>query len=178
LAGKPARTRTSGRRGAGGGTPAVRAAEAAGIDYTLHPYALPEGGAPAPHGGYGPQVAAALGVPAARLFKTLLAVADDELLVGVVPVSGELDLKALARAAGAKSAVMAEPAVAERTTGYVLGGISPLGQRTRLRTFVDASATAWESIYVSAGRRGLQLELGPAELVRLTSAAVVPIARE
>lgn len=171
---KPARQKRAG----GGGTPAVRAADAAGVDYRLHPYALPEGGAPAPHGGYGPQVAAALGVPAARLFKTLVAVADDELVVGVAPVSGELDLKALARAAGAKSAAMAEPGVAERTTGYVVGGISPLGQRTRLRTFVDGSAMAWESIYVSAGRRGLQIELPPSELVRLTSATVASIARE
>ncbi len=100
-----------------------------------------------------------------------------ELVVGIVPVSGQLDLKALAAAVGGKRADMADPAVAQRSSGYVVGGISPLGQRTRLRTVVAASAMAYETVLVSGGRRGLQLELPPAELVRLTDAIVAEIGR-
>jgi Cys-tRNA(Pro)/Cys-tRNA(Cys) deacylase len=124
---------------------------------------------------YGAEAAAALGVEPVRCFKTLVATVDGGLTVAVVPVTGSLDLKALAGAVGGKRAAMADPALAERTTGYVRGGISPLGQRKRLPTVVDASALEHGTVYVSAGRRGLEIELAPADLVRLTDAAVAPI---
>jgi Cys-tRNA(Pro)/Cys-tRNA(Cys) deacylase len=126
---------------------------------------------------YGSEAAEAMGVPAERVFKTLLADVDGVLTVAVVPVAGQLDLKALAAAAGGKRAAMADPAVAERSTGYVLGGISPLGQRRPLPTVVDASALDHPTVYVSAGRRGLEVELAPAELIRLTRARSAPIGR-
>jgi Cys-tRNA(Pro)/Cys-tRNA(Cys) deacylase len=125
---------------------------------------------------YGAEAAAALEVDPSRCFKTLVATVDGALTVAVVPVAGSLDLKALAYAVGGKRAAMADPVQAERTTGYVRGGISPLGQRKRLPTVVDASAQAHETVYVSGGRRGLEIELAPAELVRLTDATVAPIA--
>ncbi|MFD0687066.1 Cys-tRNA(Pro) deacylase [Actinomadura fibrosa] len=156
----------------GKGTPATVAAAKAGIDFTLHPYE-PDPDAES----YGAAAADALGIPHDRIFKTLLAEVDGRLTVGVVPVSASLDLKALAAAAGGKKARMADPDVAERATGYVVGGISPLGQRRRLPTVVDASASALATLYVSAGRRGLQIELAPADLVRLTGALVAAIAR-
>ncbi|MGW1142980.1 aminoacyl-tRNA deacylase, partial [Streptomyces zhihengii] len=121
--------------------------------------------------------AEALGVPPARVFKTLVADVDGALTVAVVPVAGQLDLKALASAVGGKRAVMADPAAAERTTGYVRGGISPLGQRKRLPTVLDASAWEHETICVSAGRRGLEVELAAEALRTLTSAVRAPIAR-
>jgi Cys-tRNA(Pro)/Cys-tRNA(Cys) deacylase len=111
------------------------------------------------------------------VYKTLLAVVDGRLTVAVVPVADRLDLKALATAVDGKRAELAEPAVAERATGYVVGGISPLGQRRRLPTVVDASASGHERVLVSAGRRGLDVELAPADLVRLTGAVLAPIAR-
>ncbi|TDC69769.1 Cys-tRNA(Pro) deacylase [Actinomadura sp. GC306] len=162
-----------GRAGRGGtGTPATVAAAQAGIEYTLHSYeADPDAES------YGEAAADALGVPHGRLFKTLLAEVDGRLTVGVVPVSATLDLKALAAAAGGKKARMADPRDAERATGYVVGGISPLGQRRTLPTVVDESVSALGTVYVSAGRRGLQIELVPADLVRLTGAEVAPIAR-
>jgi Cys-tRNA(Pro)/Cys-tRNA(Cys) deacylase len=125
---------------------------------------------------YGAEAAAVLGVEPERCFKTLIADVEGSLTVAVVPVSGSLDLKALAQAVGAKRAAMADPALAERTTGYVLGGISPLGQRKRLTTVVDESALLHETIYVSAGRRGLEIELAPADLVALTGATVALVA--
>ncbi|MFI6576544.1 Cys-tRNA(Pro) deacylase [Nocardiopsis sp. NPDC050513] len=140
--------------------------------YTLHPYAVD--GDSDGHS-YGTDAADALGVPRERVFKTLVAEVDGEFAVGVVPVSTSLDLKALAAAVGGKRAKMADPGRAERITGYVRGGISPLGQRRRLRTVVDASATELPSVYVSAGRRGLQMELAPADLIRLTEAVTAPI---
>lgn len=118
-----------------------------------------------------------MGVSPDRVFKTLVADVDGVLTVAVVPVSGSLDLKALAGAVGGKRAAMADPALAERTTGYVRGGISPLGQRKRLRTVLDASASAHPTICVSAGRRGLEVELSPATLTTLTGATVAPVAR-
>lgn len=126
---------------------------------------------------YGEAAAAALGVEPERMLKTLLAVVDGRLVCGVVPVAGSLDLKALAIAVGGKRGVMADPAAAERSTGYVIGGISPLGQRTRLPTVVDETAELFDTVVVSAGRRGLSVELAPAELVRLTGAVVADIAR-
>ncbi|WP_306371353.1 Cys-tRNA(Pro) deacylase [Nocardiopsis sp. CC223A] len=139
--------------------------------YTLHPYETADGDGRS----YGTDAADALGVPHEQVFKTLVAEVDGVLTVGVVPVSTSLDLKALASAVGGKKAVMADPARAEKATGYVRGGISPLGQRKRLRTVVDASAREQPTVYVSAGRRGLQMELAPADLITLTEAVVAPI---
>jgi len=121
-------------------------------------------------------VAATLGLPADRVFKSLVAVVDGALTIVVVPVTGELGLKALATAVGAKRAVLADRATAERATGYVRGGISPLGQRRNLPTVLDESALHHETIYVSAGRRGLQLELAPQDLVALTNARTARVA--
>lgn len=160
------------RKRAQGGTPATVALTAAGVAFTLHPYDHDPAAA-----SYGAEAAQALGVPQERVLKTLLADVDGSLVVGVVPVSGQLDLKALAAAVGGKRAAMADPAVAERTTGYVVGGISPLGQRRRLPTVLDASALGWETVFVSAGRRGLDVELDPGDLVALLEAVTAPIGR-
>ncbi|KQX13215.1 transcriptional regulator [Streptomyces sp. Root431] len=156
----------------GGGTPATVALTTAGTPFTLHAY---EHDPASPS--YGEEAAEALGVSPDRVFKTLVADVDGELTVAVVPVAGQLDLKALASAVGGKRAAMADPAAAERTTGYVRGGISPLGQRKRLRTVLDASASDHATICISAGRRGLEVELSPADLAALTSAVVAPIGR-
>jgi Cys-tRNA(Pro)/Cys-tRNA(Cys) deacylase len=149
-------------------TPAVQAAKRAGIDFELHEYEGVELG----DGDYALAVAEALGLPPARLFKTLVASVDGRLAVFVVPADRQLDL----RAAG-KRVTLADRATAERATGYVIGGISPLGQRKRLPATVDESALEWETILVSAGRRGLQIELSPADLVALTGATVAAIAK-
>jgi Cys-tRNA(Pro)/Cys-tRNA(Cys) deacylase len=150
---------------AGGPTPAVRAAAGAGVAYTLHRYDHdPEAES------YAEEVAVELDVPIERVFKTLVASVDSHFVVAVVPAANQLDLKALAAALGARKAAMAHPYEAERATGYVLGGISPLGQKRRLQVVVDASARAWETVFVSAGRRGLELELAPSDLIRLTGA--------
>jgi Cys-tRNA(Pro)/Cys-tRNA(Cys) deacylase len=148
----------------------VRLVQARRIAHTVHPY---EPGA----GSYGLAGAAALGVAPERMLKTLLADLDGELVCAVVPVAGSLDLKALAAALGGKRAAMAEPARAERSSGYVVGGISPLGQKVALRTAVDETAELWETVHVSAGRRGLSLEIAPADLVALTGAVVADLAR-
>lgn len=153
------------------GTPATALLAKAKVPFTLHPYEHdPRAEA------YGEEAAAALGVPPERIFKTLIATIDGTLVCGVVPVAGRLDLKALAAAVGAKKAEMADPAAAARATGYVVGGISPLGQRSRLRVVVDSSASGFGTVFVSAGRRGLQVELAPDDLVRLASAVLAPIA--
>jgi Cys-tRNA(Pro)/Cys-tRNA(Cys) deacylase len=157
---------------AGKGTPATIALTRAGVAHTLHPYTHD----PAANS-YGEEAAAALGVSTARVFKTLLADVDGRLVVAVVPVSGSLDLKALAEAVGGKRAAMADVALAERTTGYVVGGISPLGQRKKLPTVIDASALDFPTIYVSGGRRGLDVELSPSDLMSLTSATTAAIAK-
>ena len=152
------------------GTPATVLLTAERVPHTLHPYRV----APdAPN--YGALVAEALAVAPELMFKTLIAEVDGRLVVGVVPVTGDLDLKALAQAAGGKRAALADRALAERSSGYVRGGISPLGQRKRLLTVIDDSASALGLMYVSAGRRGLQVSLAPADLIRLTSATVAPI---
>ena len=153
-----------------GGTPATVALTRAGIGHTLHPYAHEDGTST-----YGDEAAAALGIAREQIFKTLLADLGGELVVAVVPVARQLDLKALASALGAKKAAMADPAAATRSTGYVLGGISPLGQRTPLRTVVDRSAADFPTVHVSAGRRGLQVELAPEDLVRATGAMTAAI---
>jgi Cys-tRNA(Pro)/Cys-tRNA(Cys) deacylase len=129
------------------------------------------------HAAFGLEASDALGAPPERVFKTLIADVDGRLTVGVVPVSGQLDLKALAAAAGGKRAAMADVAAAERATGYVAGGISPLGQRRRLSVVIDASALEFSTIFCSGGRRGLQIELAPADLVRAAGAVVAAIAR-
>ncbi|WP_103500754.1 MULTISPECIES: Cys-tRNA(Pro) deacylase [unclassified Streptomyces] len=162
--------RGSAERGPGG-TPATVAATAAGVAFTVHSY---EHDPAAPS--YGEEAARALGTEPARVFKTLVAEVDGRLTVAVVPVAGSLGLKALAAAVGGKRAAMADPAAAERSSGYVRGGISPLGQRRPLPTVVDASALDHPTVFVSAGRRGLEIELAPADLVRLTGAGVAPIA--
>ena len=144
----------------------------AGVTFRLHGYRHD----PAV-GGYGVEAAAALDLPADRVFKTLVAEVDGRLSVALVPVAGSLDLKALAAALGGKRAVMADPAAAERATGYVRGGISPLGQRRPLPTVVDASALEHGTIYVSAGRRGLEVEVAPGELLRLTGGRAAPLSR-
>ncbi|TNM45196.1 Cys-tRNA(Pro) deacylase [Nocardioides albidus] len=160
------------KRKPAGGTPATTALAAAGVAFTVHEYDHDARAA-----SYGEEAAEAMGVAADRVFKTLFAEVDGALVVGVVPVSGQLDLKALARAVDGRKAVMADPRAAERATGYVVGGISPLGQRKAHPTVVDDSALSHDTVFVSAGRRGLEVELSPAELVRLTAARSAPIAR-
>lgn len=163
------------RRAAGGGTPATVALTRAGIDFTLHPYEHDPRAQ-----SYGLEAAEALGVDPERVFKTLMASTGSgprDLVVGIVPVSAQLDLKALARAIGGQKAVMAEVAAAERATGYVAGGISPIGQKRAHRTVLDSSALTFETIFVSAGRRGLDLELAPGDLIAATSAVVAAIRR-
>jgi len=162
-------------RGGTGATPATAALARAGVAHVVRAYDHDPAVAAAA-GGYGAEAAAALGVDPAQVLKTLVASVDGDLVVAVVPVDGRLDLKALAAAVGGKRAVMAEPAAAERATGYVVGGISPLGQRRRLRTVVDAGALEHPTVLVSAGRRGLDVELAPADLVALTGAVTAPVA--
>ncbi|MEV0584869.1 Cys-tRNA(Pro) deacylase [Nonomuraea sp. NPDC050310] len=156
----------------GQGTPATVALTGAGVDFTLHPY---EHDASAQ--AYGEEAADALGVPYERIFKTLVAEVESGLAVAVVPVAGRLDLKAFAAALKSKRAAMAEAAKVERVTGYVVGGISPLGQRKRLPTVLDASALEFDTIYFSAGRRGLQIETAPKNLLDLTQGVTAPIAK-
>lgn len=148
------------------------ALRAAGISFTEHAYRHDPNVTD-----YGLEAASALGVDADRVFKTLVADVDGRLTVGIVPVTGLLDLKSLAAAVRGKRAVMADPAVAERKSGYVVGGISPIGQKTRLATVLDETAELWDTVYVSGGRRGFDLELAPADLVRITDAIVADIAR-
>ncbi|HEY2167569.1 MAG TPA: Cys-tRNA(Pro) deacylase [Jatrophihabitantaceae bacterium] len=155
------------------GTPATTVLAGSGVPYTLHLYRHD----PRTEG-YGEEAAQALGVAPERIFKTLIASVAGRLVCAVVPVAGRLDLKALAAADGGKRAEMADPDAAQRATGYVLGGISPLGHRSRLPVIIDVSAESFDTVYVSAGRRGLQVELAPADLVRLTSATVAPIATQ
>lgn len=157
----------------GGSTPATVAAARAGVAFTVHPYAHDPASGP-----YGEEAVRALDADPQRVLKTLVAQVDDRLAVAVLPVPAALDLKALAAALGGKRAVMADPAAAERATGYVRGGISPLGQRRRLPTVVDASARAYPTVWVSAGRRGLEIALAPADLVALTGAELASITRD
>lgn len=156
----------------GVGTPATVALTALGIPYTPRAYAHDPAAA-----SYGLEAAAALGVEPERVFKTLLAEADGRLVVGIVPVSTLLDLKALAGAVGAKRSVMAAPELAERKTGYVVGGISPIGQKTALPTVLDETALLWETVLVSGGRRGFDIELAPSDLLRAVGGVLGDIAR-
>ena len=157
---------------ADGGTPATTALTAAGIRFTAHPYAHD----PAARS-YGLEAAVALGVEPGRVFKTLLVDADGSFAVGIVPVDSQLDLKALATALGVKRLRMADPAQAERATGYVVGGISPVGQKRQLPTVLDQSAEAYSTVLVSGGKRGFDIELAPADLVAVTRGLTAPIAR-
>jgi Cys-tRNA(Pro)/Cys-tRNA(Cys) deacylase len=160
------------RIGNTGATPATVALTRAGVRFTQHAY-VHDPGTPS----YGSEAAERIGLDPAQVFKTLIASVDGQLVTAVVPVAGWLDLKALAKAAGGKRASMAEPRDAERATGYVVGGISPVGQRRTHRTVVDASATDFRTIYVSGGRRGFDLGLAPDDLVRITDATIAPIGR-
>ena len=161
-------------------TRALEVVTRAGVVHRVLPYALPErhGRARDDRPNYGLEAAAALGIEPARVFKTLVASVDDGLVLAVVPVDRELDPKRLAAAIGGRRAVMADPAEAERATGYVVGGISPLGSRRQLPVVVDGSAFDHETVFVSAGRRGLQLEIGPHDLVRLCHGKPALIARD
>jgi Cys-tRNA(Pro)/Cys-tRNA(Cys) deacylase len=154
-----------------GATRATTELERVGIHFREHPYEMPGAGAES----YGEAVAAAIGFPAERVFKTLVALVDGEPVVAIVPVSGTLATKALAAARGGKKASMADPADAERLTGYVTGGISPFGRRSRLPVVLDESAMGFETICVSGGKRGLQVEVAPADLVSHLGAAVAPV---
>jgi Cys-tRNA(Pro)/Cys-tRNA(Cys) deacylase len=155
-----------------GGTPATVALTRAGIAFTLHEYDHDPRAQ-----SFGLEAAEALGLDPAQVFKTLMATVDGKLTVGIVPVSGQLDLKALARAAGGSKAAMADVTAAERATGYVAGGISPIGQKRSHPTVLDETALAFDTVYVSGGRRGLDLGIAPGDLVRVTGAAVAAISR-
>ncbi len=156
----------------GQGTPATVALTKAGLPFTTHAYEHD----PAAKS-YGLEAAEALGLAPEQVFKTLLVEVDGKLAVGVVPVDRQLDLKAVAAALNGKKAVMADPAAAERTTGYVVGGISPIGQKRRLPTVIDATATEHDQVYVSGGRRGLDVGLSPTDLITITTADIAHIAR-
>jgi Cys-tRNA(Pro)/Cys-tRNA(Cys) deacylase len=168
------------KKAAAGGTPATAALTRARIAFTVHTYEHDPAAS-----SFGLEAATALGLDPERVFKTLLTSVDPTagsggaggLVVAIVPVSGQLDLKAVAAAAGAKKATMAAPHDAERVTGYVVGGISPIGQKKALPTVLDSSATQHETVFVSGGRRGMDLELSPADLVAATRATVAAIRR-
>ena len=153
------------------GTPATALLTKRRIAFTLHPYEHdPRAQA------YGEEAAAALGIDPARIFKTLIATVDGKLACAVVPVAARLDVKAFAAAVGGKRGELADPAAAARATGYVVGGISPVGQKSRLKIVVDVSAESFDTVFVSAGRRGLQVELAPADLLAAAGATLAPIA--
>ena len=156
---------------AGRGTTATVALERAQIPFTVHEYAHDPRAA-----SYGREASEALGVSADRVFKTLIASVDGDLVAGVVPADGQLDLKALAAAVGGKRAAMAEVTAAERATGYVAGGISPVGQKKRLPVVIDSSALELATMFCSAGRRGLEIEITPADLVKAAGARLAAIA--
>lgn len=160
------------RPGDGPSTPATVALDRAGVTYVRHTYTHEAGAA-----SYGLEAAAALGVEPARVFKTLLVDTGRGLAVGIVPVDGQLDLKAMAAALEVKSVTMAQRADAERSSGYVLGGISPVGQRRALPTVLDDTAYAFPTVYVSGGRRGFDIELAPGDLEALTRATRARIGR-
>jgi Cys-tRNA(Pro)/Cys-tRNA(Cys) deacylase len=153
-------------------TPAVVALRTAGVAFTVHEYAHDPRSA-----SFGLEAANELGLDPDRVYKTLMASADGALVVAVVPVSGRLDLKALARAVGASKAAMADVKAAERATGYVAGGISPFGQKRAHLTVVDETVELWDTVYVSGGRRGLDVEIAPADLIEVTGAIVGDVSR-
>jgi Cys-tRNA(Pro)/Cys-tRNA(Cys) deacylase len=156
---------------AGRGTPATALLASKRVPHTLHAYDHDPR-----HPSYGGEASETLGLSPDRVFKTLVAEVDGRLTIGVVPVASQLDLKALAAAVGGKKAKMVDVTAAERATGYVAGGISPLGQRKRLPVVLDTSATRFDTVFCSGGRRGLEIEIAPADLVTLADAVVAPIA--
>jgi len=155
-------------------TPGIKAADRAGIEYSLHDYKHdPDAES------WGLEAAEKLGVDPGQVFKTLVAILDGkELIVGMVPVNAMLNLKQLAKAAGGKKAAMADRQTVERSTGYVLGGVSALGQKKRLRTFIDDSAEKFETLFISAGRRGLDIELAPAALTAVIGGTLAPLKQD
>lgn len=157
---------------AGSGTAATARLTKQGIPHTVHTYTHDPR-----HGSYGAEASEALGIEPGRVLKTLVADVDGKLAVGVVPVAAQLDLKALAAAVGGKKAALADVAAAERATGYVAGGISPVGQRKRLPVVIDSAAMEYPTVFCSGGRRGLEIEIAPADLVEAAAATVAPIAR-
>jgi len=156
---------------AGKATPAITALENAGVDFAVHEYEVPA----TDDLSFGEAVAATLGVNPDRVYKTLVALVDDAGAVAVIPVTGHLSLKKLARARGGKKAAMADPATAERLTGYVTGGISPFGQRRRLPLVIDETVPGHDAVFVSGGRRGIQVEMTPTDLIALTGAIVADL---
>ena len=155
------------------GTPATVALTAAGIPFTPHAYEHDSSAT-----NFGLEAAAALDLDPEQVFKTLLADVDGRLVVGIVPVTGKLDLKALAAAVGGKKAEMADPKLAERKTGYVVGGISPIGQKTSHTTVIDETAELFDTVFVSGGKRGFDIELAPADLLAITAGTFAAIARD
>jgi Cys-tRNA(Pro)/Cys-tRNA(Cys) deacylase len=155
-----------------GGTPATLALQAAGIPFVAHPYDHDPANT-----NFGQEAADVLGVEGDCVFKTLMTDVDGALVVAIVPVTAKLDLKALAAVVDGKKAEMADPRLAERRTGYIVGGISPIGQKIVHPTVLDETAELYDSVFISGGRRGLDIELSPADLVRITGALVAPIAR-
>lgn len=153
-------------------TPATLALERAGVPFTPHVYEHHETAT-----NFGEEAAAALGLREEQVFKTLVVSVDGALAVAIVPVANRLDLKAIASALGGKKATLADPALAEKRTGYVVGGISPVGQRSRIRTVLDESATGYPTIFVSGGRRGFDIEIAPDDLLTVTEATTAAIAR-
>jgi Cys-tRNA(Pro)/Cys-tRNA(Cys) deacylase len=151
-------------------TPAVVALVDAGIAHTIHEYDRGED-----LHDFGREAADALGLDHDQVFKTLVVVADDEMVVAIVPVSCQLSMKRIASAVGAKKATMCDPAAAERSSGYIVGGISPIGQRKRLRTVIDETAELFDTVYVSGGKRGMDIGLAPGDLIGLLDAIVAPI---
>lgn len=153
------------------GTPALVALNNAGVQYVIREYDHDP-----TNTAFGLEAAEKLNVDAERVFKTLVANVDDEYVVAIVPVTCTVNLKSLARAVGGKKAAMADPAIAQRLTGYVVGGISPLGQKKQLRTAIDETCELWDTVLVSGGKRGLDVELAPADLIAMTHAVVDAIA--
>ncbi len=152
-------------------TPGINAAKKNNVAYTVHEYSHDETSE-----SYGLEAAEKMDVPEERIFKTLVVSLDNkELVVGVVPVSSMLSMKLIAKAVGAKKAAMADKSAVERSTGYVLGGVSPLGQKKRLKTIIDSSAKNYSTVYVSAGRRGLEIELSPDDLAKITCGLLAEI---
>ena len=152
-------------------TPAIKLAEKRKIAHTIHEYSHDSSSE-----SYGLEAAEKLDVPTAKVFKTLVVMLNNgELAVGIIPVASKLSMKLIAKALGAKKAEMASPAAVERSTGYILGGVSPLGQKKRLRTVIDVSAETQSTVYVSAGRRGLEIELSPKDLAQLLSGSFASI---
>ena len=154
------------------GTPATVALTAAGIAFTPHAYEHD-----AANTNFGLEAASALNLDPEQVFKTLLADVDGALVVAIVPVTGKLDLKALAASVGGKKAEMADPVIAQRKTGYVVGGISPIGQKTRHPTVLDETAELFDTIFVSGGKRGFDIELAPSDLLAITGGKVAAIGR-